>query len=343
VTKRREDDQLSFFAPLEPPPLPRVEAFVPEADRELAARLPRSVRLGTSSWAYPGWAGTMFAGAPSEAALAATGLRAYAENPLFRTVGIDRSYYRPLSVDELAAYAAQLPERFFAVSKIPRDLTTAVFADHPSHGALAGKRNVDFLDPTKVLDLVIAPYEKAFAPHAGPFLFELAPAPRGAVPPADDVVAAIDRLLAALPRRFSYAFEVRNRELLTADYFAVLRRYGAAHVFNFWTRMPTVGEQLEIPGALTARFAVARILLPPGARYDDNRERFGAFDRVVEPQLAMRSDVARLAHACVEGGRPLFVLVGNKAEGSAPWTVRALAEAISSPAALAAPASARRP
>ena len=40
----------------------------------------------------------------------------------------------------------------------------------------------------------------------------------------------------------------------------------------------------------------------------------------------MRSDVALLARACRRLGKVLFVLVNNKAEGSSPLTVRALAE-----------------
>ena len=42
-------------------------------------------------------------------ALVAGGLAAYARHPLFRTVGIDRSYYAPLGTRELAEYAAALP------------------------------------------------------------------------------------------------------------------------------------------------------------------------------------------------------------------------------------------
>ena len=40
--------------------------------------------------------------------------------------------------------------------------------------------------------------------------------------------------------------------------FAVLREHNVAHVFNSWTRMPPIGEQLDIPGSLSAPFTVAR-------------------------------------------------------------------------------------
>jgi uncharacterized protein YecE (DUF72 family) len=334
LKKPPEDDQLSLFGCGAAPTteVPGVESIVPDVDRELVTRVPRLVRLGSSSWTFPGWAGLVYAGKPSERQLAAKGLRAYADNPLYRTVGIDRSYYQPVTEDELASYAAQLPAGFLAVSKVPRELTTMVFPDHPSSGALAGRRNPAFLDPDKTLDLVIGRYERAFADRAGPFVFELPPTPRGATPPADDLVAAIDRLLRALPRRFSYAFEVRTREHLTPAYLSVLREHGAGHVLNYWARMPTVGEQLDIPGVLTAPFVVTRLMLPPGARYETNKEEFAPFDRIVKKQPQMRADVVRLARTCIAMNKELFVVVSNKAEGSSPWTIRELAEAISSPA-----------
>jgi uncharacterized protein YecE (DUF72 family) len=327
VSKRRDIDQLGLFGATAEEPV-RIESVVEESDRELASRVPELVRLGSSSWTFAGWAGLVYAGKHTERTLAAHGLRAYAENPLYRTVGIDRSYYDALTEENLTSYAAQLPPGFLAVSKVPRELTSAVFAEHPSMGALAGKRNESFLDPAKMLDTVIARYERAFAAHAGPFVFELAPAPRGAVPPADYVVGAIDRLLRALPRSFSYAFEIRNRDHLTPAYFDVLREHGAGHVLNYWTRMPTVGEQLDMPGVLTAPFVVTRLMLPPGARYEENKESFAPFDRIVKAQPQMRADVVRLARTCVEAGKKLFVIVSNKAEGSSPWTIRALAESV---------------
>jgi len=99
-------------------------------------------------------------------------------------------------------------------------------------------------------------------------------------------------------------------------------------VINYWTRMPTVGEQLDIPGVLTAPFVVTRLMLPPGARYDDNKESFAPFDRIVKPQPQMRADVLNLVRACVKQGRDLFIIVNNKAEGSSPLTIRALADAV---------------
>ena len=80
----------------------------------LAARLPSTVAFGTSSWAFPGWAGLVYPAGLSSAALSREGLRHYVRHPLLRTVGVDRSYYAPIPLDDLRAYADQVPDDFRA-------------------------------------------------------------------------------------------------------------------------------------------------------------------------------------------------------------------------------------
>ena len=321
-----KDEQLALFA--EPP----VSTCVEPSAHAIAAALPPWVRLGTSTWTFPGWAGIVYAGKPSAAALARSGLRAYARHPLLRTVGIDRSYYGPLTREDLAAYAAQLPPGFRAVSKVWEELTTFVFPAHPRFGDRAGQRNPRFLDPDVAKDEVLQPFADAFAAHAGPFVFALPPSPER--PDPEPFARAIDRLLGAVRRdfpAFQIAFELRARELLTPRYLATLRAHGAAHVLNFWGQMPTVREQLALPGVLDAPFVVSRLMLPPAVRYDDQRAEFAPFDRIVRAQPAMRADVVALARECAAlGPKEMWVLVNNKAEGSAPLTVFALAEQIAS-------------
>ena len=321
----RTRDQLSLFGA-------EAVSSVQVADdpdaRALAERLPAHVFFGTSSWTFPGWRNIVWKGAPTQPQLVAGGLRAYAQHPLFRTVGIDRSYYGPLTREDLAGYASQLPPGFLAVSKVWDEITTYVFPSHPRYGARAGQKNPLFLDPAATLDEVVGPYLDAFASHAGPFVFELPPMARECIPDADELARCIERLMRALPTRFTYAFELRNRELLSPRYLDVLRATGAGHVLNFWSGMPSIGAQLDLPGVLTAPFVVARLMLPPGTRYEDKKAELAPFDRIVAPQHALRSDVVRLARACAAAGKTLFVLVNNKAEGCAPLTIRALAEAI---------------
>ncbi len=288
------------------------------ADTRLAARLPAWIKPGPSTWTFPGWAGIVFPAGVTRDELLDRGLEWAARHPLFRTVGIDRSYYAPLDEDELRRYAAALPPGFRCVMKAWSAVTT--FADPRT-----GTANPRFLDAAALEQHVLLPLARAFADHLGPIVFQLAPIHPRVLPHPEAFAAAVDRFLGALPAAFDYAVELRNRELCTPAYLAALRCHGAAHVISLWERMPTVGEQLAMPGVLGAPFAVCRLSLTPGHRYEERRDAFAPFDRLVAPDEGMRADVAALARACAaQGKKPLYVVVNNKVEGSSPLTIRAL-------------------
>ena len=109
-------------------------------------------------------------------------------------------------------------------------------------------------------------------------------------------------------------------------YFAVLREHGVAHVFNSWTRMPPIGHQLDLPGSISGPFIVARALLRPGRTYDEAVDVFAPYDRIREPNPKLRRDLVRLVETAVKTKIPAYLLVNNRAEGSAPLTIAAVAE-----------------
>lgn len=289
------------------------------ADRELMRQVPEWLCFGTSSWTFPGWAGLVYEGRPSERELAERGLEEYARHPLFRSVGIDRSYYAPLDTATLARYRAQLPAGFRWVMKAFAGITSAV---HPR----TRDPNPHFLDAERCAKEVLDPLLEHFSEHSGKVVFELMPLRAGELPEPSAFAERLAVFLGRLPRELSYAVELRNRELLTHRYVQALQSAGAGHVFSYWERMPTLAEQLDVPGALLGDVVVARLLIPPGQRYEERKRQLAPFDRIVDPREDMRADVMRLARACELLGKVLLVIVNNKAEGSSPLTVRALAE-----------------
>ena len=323
-------DQLSLFdeGPVATPEAaaspedPRLAAVHAEASA-IAARLPGTLRFGTSSWSFPGWAGLVYPSTRTTTALARDGLRDYARHPLLRTVGVDRSFYAPVPVDDLRAYAALLPPAFPCCFKAPASVMSL---GPPAHGGpVRPGRNPDFLSVARLEADLLGPLAIAFAAHTGPILLEVPPFPRGVDVEPGRFLAGLDRFLGALPRQFEYAVELRDRRLLDGAYRAVLRRHGVAHVYNYWSAMPMPGAQAEVVPPEDAPFTVIRLLLRPGTWYEDQREAFAPFDRIVEPDLAMRTDVVAVGRRALARGRRVYVLVNNKAEGSSPLTVRALA------------------
>ena len=247
-------------------------------------------------------------------------LEEYARFPLFRTVGIDSSFYAPPTEETLSGYSAHLPAGFPCVSKVWNQLTVHTFTQAQDR-ARAGQPNSDFLNPDVFLEAVYEPYQRYFSDHAGPFVFEFQAIGRGTGMTPERFAGRLDEFFSALPREAMYAVEIRNEEFLTPMYFAVLREHGVAHVFNSWTRMPSIGDQLDLPGSVTGPFLLARALLRPGRTYDEAVDAFAPYDRILEPFPPLRHDLIRLIETAVRTRIPAYLLVNNRAEGSAPLTV----------------------
>lgn len=321
------------------PPLPQLALFgaeetsavhgvtLPE-DAELAAKAPPDILFGTSSWTFAGWKDIVYGGHVTTQSLLENeaGLRAYASHPLLRTVGVDRSYYNPLTANDLRAYKAALPANFPCVVKLWSELVTLV----PRNTT---ERNPRFLD-AEIARETIAPLETEFREHVGALLIPFPPLNLAMLRP-DQFATRLDAFLSTVATPLPVAVEVRNRELVTPRYLDVLRAHKAAHVPVFWTGMPTLREQRRTLGGgdgralFTSNFAVMRLMLPPFTRYAEKKAEYAPFNRIAEAQPEMRQDTRELLQlARAAGVQRVLVLVNNKAEGSAPLTIRALVKSL---------------
>jgi uncharacterized protein YecE (DUF72 family) len=289
--------------------------------RKLASRLHPKLRMGTSSWAFPGWRGIVYPDDCTQNRLSREGLRYYALHPLLRTVGIDRGFYAPIPESDLRSYADQLPSGFLCCAKAPAAVTSLTPA-----GGERTALNRDFLSAERFVREMLEPFQRAMPDHCGPFILQFPPFPVRRAPSPESFAERLDGFLAALPRGFRYAIEIRDAYLLTKEYTEALQRNAASHVYNYWTAMPLPGEQAEFLPPSLFPFTVVRLLLRPGRRYGDEKRNFAPFNRLVCPDEEMRHAVAEIVRAGLAAGKDAFVLVNNKAEGSAPLTIEGLAE-----------------
>jgi len=315
--------QLDLFGPA-----PAVgPAPVPSALAEVAARLPALVRLGTSSWSFPGWTGIVWDRLAKPARLARDGLRAYGRHPLLRAVGIDRTYYAPVDAATFAGWAAQVPRDFRFLVKAPAALTSL-------HAE--GAPNPRFLDASWARDVVVGPAVEGLGERLGVILLQLPPQDaRGLGGPAA-FATRLHHFLTALPPGPVYAVELRNAELLTGGYGNMLADAGACHCYNVHPTMPDLRAQTRTVDPRRSRALVVRWMLARHLGYEAARARYQPFDRLADDDPTTRSAIAGLCLGAVARRQPALVIANNKAEGSAPLSVFRLAERIveSSPALL---------
>lgn len=315
--------QLDLFAT--PPDRRRVGPSPPSPEVvALAAGLDRRIRLGTSTWSFPGWQGLVYDRAVSEAVLAQDGLAAYAAHPLFAAVGVDRGYYRPLSAGEALAYAEEVPADFRFVVKAPEELTLARFDGHPRHGTRRGA-NPRFLDGAYARDEVVGPLVAGFGLRLGVVVFQFPPQDLGTPGRFGN---ALRRFFRALPRGPHYAVEVRSRAIFGEVFAEALAASGALPCLSHHPALPDLRQQADVTLALGAPALVVRWNLGHGLGYEEARGRFAPFDRLVAPDPVTRRTLAELCRAARRERHEVFVTINNKAEGSAPWSVIELAREI---------------
>ena len=304
------------------PPLPE--------DQALAATLSPHVHLGTSTWSYPGWQGLVWAGRYSEATLSRTGLAAYAAHPLLCAVGIDRGFYRPLAASEYERHAGQVPPGFRFTVKAPSLVTDALLRSEDGRGQ---QPNPLFLDSATALQDFIDPVCEGLGKRIGALVFQLSPLPAPRLVNMTEQFDRLHALLLALPKPPAgvIAVEVRDAAWLTPEFVALLRDAGARYCLGLHPKLPPIEEQLPLlralwPGPLVARWNLNRLHGAYG--YADAEKRYGEFNEMLDPDPQTRVALARVIRGTAGAGQDAFVTISNKAEGSAPLSVRALAQAI---------------
>ena len=62
--------------------------------------------------------------------------------------------------------------------------------------------------------------------------------------------------------------------------------------------------------------------------YEGAKTAYEPFDRLVDEDVRSRKMIAELCRLALRAGRPAYVIINNKAEGSAPLSVLRLAEEV---------------
>jgi len=307
----------------------------PGFDRDsLAAKLrglaSEHIYIGGSSWKYEGWLGQIYSrerylsrGKFSRRIFEAECLREYAET--FPTVCGDFAFYQFPTVEFWDKLFRQTPADFHFAFKAPEQITCKVFPSHARYGAQAGQENPAFLDAAMLHEMFLRPLEPHRAKTAL-LIFEFGAFGRGSFRDLPEFLDRLDPFLAALPREFRYAVEIRNPGFLEKDYFACLRAHGVAHVYNAWSKMPELRSQMAIPDSVTAGFLVCRALLRSGRSYEDAVATFSPYREVQDPNPETRESMRVLIGRARENKEFLFLFVNNRLEGNAPATILSLVE-----------------
>jgi len=300
--------------------------------KRLAAQ---GVFLGTSSWKYEGWFGSIYErdryiwrGRFSKARFERGCLAEYAQT--FPAVSVDATYYKFYERSALEELAAHVPQGFQFAFKVCGDITLKHFPRVPRFGHRAGTSNPHFLDAALFTEAFLGPYE-TIRDKMGLLMFEFTHFGGGEFARGAEFVGALDAFLGKLPRDWPYAVELRNRLWLRPEYFDVLARHGVTHIYNAWEDAPPVAEQMALPGAETnPALIAARFLLHEGRSYEQAVKRFNPYSKVLDPNPEGRAAAAALARRGLKskGKSKVMIFVNNRYEGHSPGTIEAIVEQV---------------
>jgi uncharacterized protein YecE (DUF72 family) len=191
--------------------------------------------------------------------------------------------------------------------------------------------NENFLNVDAFTSRFLEPCE-SIRSQVGILMFEFSRFRRADYQDLGAFIADLDAFLSKLPKGWPYGIEMRNETWLGPEYLDCLARHQVAHVYNSWTDMPTVTEQLALAGSRTnPGLVAARFLLTPGKTYEETIQDYEPFDGLKKTDENARSAAATLID---EGART----PSRYTEGCAPRTIEALVQRSAAPVAAGTPA-----
>ena len=301
--------------------------------QQMAELSRQGVFVGTSSWKYPGWCGTLYDGARydyrgkfAQSRFNRNCLLEYGE--VFKTVCVDAAYYTFPTEKYLQEMAEQVPADFRFGFKVTDLITLKKFPNLDRFGDVAGKPNEQFLNAGLFVSDFLQPCE-TIREKVGLLMFEFSRFWPNDYEHGRDFIADLDKFLGELPKGWPYGVEIRNRPWLRPAYFECLARHQVTHVFNSWEAMPSVAEQMALPGSRTnSELVAARFLLKPGRQYEEAVKAFEPYDSVKEVNSEARAAGKQLIQEgkAERAKRRTFVFVNNRLEGHALTTIAAMVE-----------------
>ena len=299
------------------------------------------IRIGISGWRYPGWRGKFY----PQGLVQRRELEFAAER--FDSIELNGSFYSLQRPESYRAWYAEVPPGFEFAVKGSRFITHMLKLRNVGP-ALANF----FASGVLALEDKLGPILWQFPPQLGfdgRFEEFLAALPRDMGQGAalarqhDERVHGRSFTSPRSRRPLSYAIEVRHASFCTAEFVALLRRYGVALVVaDTAGRWPLLED-------VTANFIYVRLhgdveLYASGYRraaLEGWAERIRAWSSGAEPAVARR--VSRPA-ALRRRGRDVYVYFDNDAKVHAPYDALALRRMLGlEPAGLALGQTARRP
>jgi uncharacterized protein YecE (DUF72 family) len=252
------------------------------------------IHIGTSAFTAAGWETAFYPAGMKPADY----LAYYATK--FGTVEVDSTFYRTPSVATVNGWARKVPDGFLLAAKVPQLIT---------HNKVLKDCDADLKGYLENMDLM--------GNKLGPLLFQFGYFNKSAFKSGQEFLARLEPFLKKLPKGYSFAVEIRNKQWLTAEFFDLLRAHNVAFALIDQVWMPRATELFEKFDPITADFTYIRLL---GDR-KGIEQKTRIWDKVIVDRSRELMSWVNVCQRTVRRGIPTYVYVNNHYAGFAPGTI----------------------
>lgn len=254
------------------------------------------IHIGTSGWSYDDWLGPFYPPGTSKARY----LDYYATQ--FDRVEVDSTYYAIPRRSTVEGWAERTPDHFRFALKAPSVMThEKVLRDCDAEA----ETFLEAIEPLKSRTLCV--------------LLQFGYFNRAAFASVSPFFARLRSFLDQYGKRARFAVEIRNKNWLTTDYFALLRECEAVAALVEHAWLPPIDELSERADVVTGPFAYVRLI---GDR-DGIEKITTSWDKIV---VDRSRELDRIAGSLrkIAVRVPVVVFVNNHYAGHGPQTCRDL-------------------
>lgn len=252
------------------------------------------IRLGTSSWTGEGWLGSFYpAGSKPQ-----DFLPLYAER--FDTVEIDSTFYRIPAASVVRQWRERTPAGFTFAVKVPQTIT---------HEKLLVGVEQDLAAFLEVMDLL--------GDKLGPLLLQFPYFSQQKFRGPGVFLERLEGFLAQIPKAYRWVVEVRNRNWLSENLYALLRKHGVALALVDHAWMPRPAEWFKTGDPVTANFIFVRWI---GDR-KGIEEQTKVWNRTLVDRTDELRDWVKVLSKAGQGVDVMYAYANNHYGGYAPGTV----------------------
>jgi uncharacterized protein YecE (DUF72 family) len=200
-------------------------------------KLPSHLYVGTSSWSSQDWLGSFYPATLKPAQF----IQYYATQ--FPAVEIDSTFYSIPAKSVVSAWREKTPPGFIFAAKVPSVIT------HQKVLTDCQREFTSFLNAMELLQ-----------ERLGPLLLQFPYFNKKAFASRDQFEKLLRPFLKALPTRFKFVLELRNKNWISWDFLELLREHSVAFAVVAQAWMPRIDTLARALDIVTGDFCYARFI-----------------------------------------------------------------------------------